>query len=262
VAEAEHTNIWMLPERPARGPRPAYSRAQITEAAVRIADAEGLDAASMRRIAAEIGTGAMSLYRYVPSRSDLVELMADHVLGEVETPERPSGDWRADLTLLAQRMRAMLLRHPWMCGLRRRPGFGPNQLRLVEFGCQVLDFGQPIDDILLAYTMLNGYIDQAVGEQMVWLDEERRSGLRRQDWMTRNVPYVRKILESGEHPMFARIVRDAVQPHMDDDRRFQCGLERVLDCVAALLPPEAGGPGREPSGAPPDTRSQTARRYG
>ncbi|MBW8704526.1 hypothetical protein MBT84_33500 [Streptomyces sp. MBT84] len=60
--------IWARPERAGRGPKPAYSRADIADAAVRIADAEGLDAVSMRRVAAELGCGTMSLYNYVPAR--------------------------------------------------------------------------------------------------------------------------------------------------------------------------------------------------
>jgi AcrR family transcriptional regulator len=252
VADTDHVNIWMLPERPPRGPRPAYSRAQITEAAVRIADAEGLDAASMRRIAAEIGTGAMSLYRYVPSRSDLIELMVDRVLGEMELPERPSGDWRADVTLLAGRQRAMLLRHPWMLGLRRRPGFGPNQLRLIEFGCRALDFGQPIDDILAAYTMLSGYVEQAVADQLTGIEEHNRTGLSREDVMARNSAYVNHILASGEYPMFSRIIRDAVQMHMSDDQRFHYGLDRVMTCMAAIIPSDE----HPPAAAAPTARTR------
>jgi len=233
----EHVSIWMLPERPARGPRPTYSRGQITEAAVRIADAEGLDAASMRRIAAEIGTGAMSLYRYVPSRDDLIELMIDHVLGELDLPERPSGDWRADLTLLAERNRAMRLRHPWFSEAdRARPSFGPNALRTVEFSAGTLDVGIPIDDILVLVGLVNGYVDNSVRQELGWRDEQRRSGMSREKWMFRTSPYVRRLVESGEHPMFTRIVRDARQPHMGFDAAFRYGLERVLDCIEAALP--------------------------
>ena len=128
----ERASIWSVPERQGRGPRPAYSRAQITEAAVRIADAEGLDAASMRRIAADLGTGAMSLYRYVPSRDDLIELMVDHVLLEAGIPDRPTGDWRADLTLVAENTRRIWRAHPWLAGLRRpRATFGPSVVTAV-----------------------------------------------------------------------------------------------------------------------------------
>ena len=141
--ENDYTNIWLRPQRPARGPRPAYSRAQITELAVRVADAEGLAAASMRRIAAEIGTGAMSLYRYVPGRDDLIELMVDHVTGELDLPEVPSGNWRADLTLFAERSRAVRLRHPWVQDVRPlRYSFGPNQLRVLEEFTRARDDGR------------------------------------------------------------------------------------------------------------------------
>ncbi|GAA2440420.1 TetR/AcrR family transcriptional regulator C-terminal domain-containing protein [Actinomadura vinacea] len=233
-----YVNIWMRPERPSRGPRPAYSRAQITETAVRIADAEGLEAASMRRIAAEIGTGAMSLYRYVPGRDDLIQLMVDHVMGELDPPDRPSGDWRADLTLLAGRSRAMRLRHPWLSEAQHgRPSFGPNELRVLEFGVGALDLGLPIDDMLVLFGLVMGYVDSAVQDELAWEKEHRRSGLSKEGWMGRSAPYVHQLINSGEHPMLTRIVRDARQPHMGSEAAFRHGLERVLDCVQAALPP-------------------------
>ncbi len=126
MGDGRRGSIWSIPEGQGRGSRPAYSRAQITGAAIRIADADGLDAASMRRIAADLGTGAMSLYRYVPSRDDLIELMIDHVLLEADVPERPTGDWRADLTLIAENTRRMWLRHPgWPACSGRAPRSGP-----------------------------------------------------------------------------------------------------------------------------------------
>src|SRR5262245_25957268 len=105
--------IWARPDRAGRGPRPAHSRAAIAAAAVRIADAEGLDAVSMRRLAAELGAGATSLYRYVARKDDLLDLMVDAVVGEGPPPAAPSGDWRADLREIAYSTRALILRHPW-----------------------------------------------------------------------------------------------------------------------------------------------------
>jgi AcrR family transcriptional regulator len=229
--------IWMRQERPARGPRPAYSRAQITAAAIRIADAEGLEAASMRRVAAEIGAGTMSLYRYVPRREDLIQLMIDAVIGELDLPERPSGDWRADLTLIAHGERALGLRHPWLTVLRRvRPMFGPNTLRLLEFGGGALDgFGLSIDEMMSLYGLLDGYVQNSVRDQLGWVEEERLTGLSMEQWMINSAPYVRRLIESGEYPIFERIVRDARQPHMDHDARFRYGLDRVLDSIAAGL---------------------------
>ncbi|MEU5883011.1 TetR/AcrR family transcriptional regulator [Spirillospora sp. NPDC047279] len=232
----EYANIWMRPERPARGPRPAYSRAQITETAIRVADAEGLDAASMRRIAAEMGAGAMSLYRYVPSRDDLIELMVDHVHGEQDLPDRPTGDWRADLSRVAEESRAMWLRHPWLISLHRgRPAFGPRQLKIIEFAAGALDVGPSVDEILILLDILNGYIERTVRAELMWAEEARRTGMGEFDWMARSGPYIRRILDSGDYPMFTRIVVDARQPHLRPDERFRDGLEKVLDAVGASI---------------------------
>jgi AcrR family transcriptional regulator len=232
-----HVSIWSVPERQGRGPRPAYSRAQITEAAIRIADAEGLEAASMRRIAAELGTGAMSLYRYVPSRDDLIELMVDHSLLETDIPERPSGDWRADLTLIAENTRAVWLRHPWLAGLvRPRATLGPNRLRLLEFAFGALDVGIPIDDMLTLLDMLNGYVERTVRGEIEWMREAEQSGMTPERWMMQSGPYVRELLDSGRYPMFKRIVMDARLPHMTIEDQFRYGLGRVLDCIASALP--------------------------
>lgn len=233
-AANQAVNIFAVPERQGRGPRPAYSRARITEAAVRIADADGLEAASMRRIAADLGTGAMSLYRYVPSRDDLIELMYDHVVGTLDVPAAPTGDWRADLRLVARTTREMWLAHPWVADLHRpRPAFGPNQLRIMEFAFGALDVGVPVDDIITLVNMLNGYVTTTVRAEIEWERERRRSGLTMQDWMRQSGPYVRRLLDAGEHPMFTRVVKEAALPHMPPEEQFAYGLERVLDCIAS-----------------------------
>ncbi|MGW4958442.1 TetR/AcrR family transcriptional regulator [Nonomuraea sp. NPDC004186] len=243
MTDAEYVSIWMRPERPARGPKPVYSRAQITEAAVRIADAEGLEAATMRRIAAEIGAGAMSLYRYVPSRDDLVELMADQVMGEIDVTGMPSGDWRADLTRYADGLRAMWLRHPWISTVQRSlPSFGPNQLLLIERLMGVLDAFVSIDENLGLIAMLNGYIEGTVREEISSAREFRRSGLSESEWMARSYPYIDRLVKSGEYPIFTKIVMEARQPHLSRDDQLRYGLQRVLDCIAAALPPTAGSP--------------------
>jgi AcrR family transcriptional regulator len=237
VTDAEYVNIWMWPERPARGPKPAYSRDQITDAAVRIADAEGLEAATMRRIAAEIGAGAMSLYRYVPSRDNLIELMADRLQGEIDVEGMPSGDWRADLTRYADGLRAMRLRHPWIATVQQSlPSFGPNQLLLIERLMGVLDAFVPIDENLGLIAMLNGYVEGTVREENSAAEAVRRSGLSEPEWMARSGPYVDRLVKSGKHPILTKIVMEARRPHLSRDDQFRHGLQRVLDCIAAALP--------------------------
>jgi len=243
VAE-QHVSIWMRAENAERsgpGRRPGYSRRQIVESAVRIADAEGLDAATMRRIGQELGTGAMSLYRYVPRRDDLIDLMLDAVLGEVELPERPGGDWRADLALVAHQTRAAGLRHPWQATLARRPTLGPNLLRIYDFSLAALDgFGLHVDEMISLCGMVGDYVASAVRDEIGWLDQARHTGLDRAQWMAQYVgPYVRQVVESGRYPMFNRAIREGRIAHLPPDERFQYGLDRVLNGVAAALVPPA-----------------------
>jgi AcrR family transcriptional regulator len=236
VTDSEYVNIWMRPERPAAGRKPTYSRAQITEAAVRIADAEGLEAATMRRIAAEIGTGAMSLYRYVPSRDDLVELMADHLMGEIDITGIPSGDWRADLTRYANGLRAMWLRHPWVATVHRSlPSFGPNQLLLIERVMGALDAHVSIDENLRLMAMLNSHIEGAVREEISTAEEVRRSGLTESEWMARSFPRIHQLVNSGKYPIFTKIVTESHQPHLSRDDQFRNGLAHILDYIAVAL---------------------------
>ncbi|MEV4256320.1 TetR/AcrR family transcriptional regulator [Spirillospora sp. NPDC049652] len=242
MADEAAISIWMRPEgheRSGPGRRPGYSREQVTRAAVRIADAEGLDAATMRRIAGELGTGAMSLYRYVPRRDDLFDLMIDLAVGEIDLPDRPSGDWRGDLTLLASQIRAAGLRHPWLIALLTgRPTLGPNLLRVHEFALGAFDgTGLDIDDIAGFVGMVNDYVHSAVRREIGWLEEARRSGLEPARWKRDYMgPYVQQIVESGAFPMFNRSLLDSRTTRLAPEERFRHGLDRILDAIAALIP--------------------------
>jgi AcrR family transcriptional regulator len=122
----------------ARGRPPAYTRDQVVQAAIRVADAEGLAAVTMRRVATEIGAGAMSLYTYVPTRDRLLDLMVDRV-GADTRPIEITGDWRADLLALAGAQRALMLAHPWLpAALPNRQLTGTNTLAYLERGLAAL----------------------------------------------------------------------------------------------------------------------------
>ena len=147
----------MRPERSGVG-RPAHwSRREITEVALRVADADGLEAVSMRRVAAELGTGAASLYRYVETREDLLDLMTDATAEEYEHAP-PTGDWLADLIAFGGQARAVFRRHRWLAGLvMTRPVMGPNGIGLMEHFLTLLQ-GHPasIAAKMEAFGMLNG----------------------------------------------------------------------------------------------------------
>ena len=235
--------VWMLPDRPARGPKPAHSRDEIAAAAIKIADADGLDAVTMRRVAAEVGCGTMTLYRYVPTKDHLLDLMIDATAGERELP-RLCGEWRADLRAIACFQRATLLRHPWLARLQSsRPSFGPNTLRNLEHGASILTgLGLTIDEMMIMLNSLMAFVLGVVVGELAEQEAQRRTGLTTQQWQAWMSPYIRKLMATGQYPMFNRIIADASLPHNENraEEGFQLGLDRILDGIAAGLP---AGPG-------------------
>jgi AcrR family transcriptional regulator len=151
---------------PQRRPR-GLSRAGIVAAAIAIADAEGTEAVSMRRIARDLQVGAMSLYWYVESREELHQLMVESVQGEIEAPA-PSGDWRADLRAYAGNARAAMLRHPWTVDFfGSGPPSGPNNARNAERLLAALD-GHGLDTVTAMWVLmtLSTYVLGAVQREI------------------------------------------------------------------------------------------------
>ena len=124
-------SIWERPEPGTR--RPRHTREQIATAALAIADREGFEAVSMRRVAAELGAGTMTLYHYVRTKDDLVELMDDAIMGEVLIPdgELPA-TWREAMRAIARRSHGAFVRHPWALEALRGARGGPNGMRHFE----------------------------------------------------------------------------------------------------------------------------------
>src|SRR6202051_1092277 len=130
--------IWTRPERSARGPSPEHSRAEIAAAGITLADASGLGAVTMRSAAAAVGTAPASLYRYVATRDELVELMADQVYGEFSYAPT-SGQPVADLLALAREARRLYHRHPWLRDVPAAGGLpGPNAVAFIEHALAAL----------------------------------------------------------------------------------------------------------------------------
>ncbi len=226
--EATPALVWTR-ERPSPR-RQAPSVEQIVARAITIADTEGLDALSMRRVAGDLGSGTASLYRYVTNRDELLDLMIDTVRGEGEQ-STPTGDWRADLTSIAHAMRAGLLRHPWLAGeLTGRPTLGPNSLRATETALAAAM--ARTDDITLATRIVDtvrAYVFGAVATELADSHAHRRSGLTKDQWQASVAPYMRQIIDSGDYPLLARRVVEA-EPDSAADR-FEFGLACVLDGV-------------------------------
>lgn len=126
-------SIWTRPDRRSRGPVPQHSRAEIVAVATALADQGGLPAVSMRAVAAALDTGAGSLYRYLSSRDDLLDLMVDAALGGLPLDRPLTGDWLDDLVDLARDQLVLYRRHPWLVEASRRPvAFGPQTVNFFE----------------------------------------------------------------------------------------------------------------------------------
>jgi AcrR family transcriptional regulator len=126
-------SVWTRDDKQEAGPQP-LSRESIVAAAIEIADTDGLEAVSIRRLATKLGARPMSLYSHIERKGDLIDLMVDEVMGLAILPDPPpSDDWREDLRRIAQRTREATRAHPWMIATAfRRPFIGPNALRHID----------------------------------------------------------------------------------------------------------------------------------
>jgi AcrR family transcriptional regulator len=227
--------LWARPQPPRRQAR--YTRDEIAATAVRVADAEGIDAVSMRRVAAELGAGTMTLYHYVSTKDDLLTLVFDAVVAENLVPpeELPKG-WRDGLTAIATRTRSAFRRHPWIFGIVDQPTLGPNGVRHFEQSLEVAsraraDFAGQLD------------IVTAVDEYVFGFCFRERETLRYlsvpADAFEREFAYVFDMMkEYGQGFLSSRIARDGraellaqFRKHLLDDDRFERNLGRLLDGI-------------------------------
>jgi AcrR family transcriptional regulator len=239
--EAPGALIWTLPEPPGR-PTTSLSRGRILAAALAVADAAGARALTMRRIAAELGSSTpMSLYRYVGSKDGLVDLMIDAVYGEVELPDAPSGDWRADVEELALRTWEVIGRHLWFGELiHTRPPVGPNALRYFDYRFAALEpLGADANTMSRITAAVDGHL---FGAALQLAEENRmrgRTGIA-SDAELRSAaePILAPVLQEGGHPAFARWFADHDPAALADNVEWV--LSCLLDGIAARLAPGNG----------------------
>jgi AcrR family transcriptional regulator len=238
--------IWIRPE--PTGRRAPRSRDDIAEAAVAVADADGLEAVSMRRVASELGLGTMSLYHYVRSKGELLDLMGDWIMGGqlVDDADLRRG-WREGLTAIARATRANFERHPWMGGaMSPRPSTipGPNALRHVDQSlAAVADLGLDVRGQMEIIGVVDDYvIGFVVRSQRVAEQEEGLAADTIAEWMDKAFGHLRSQIESGEFPHLqgALEANRAAGGHDEDlgrmassEERFERGLELLLDGIEA-----------------------------
>ncbi|NBE51833.1 TetR/AcrR family transcriptional regulator C-terminal domain-containing protein [Streptomyces boluensis] len=244
-------------KRPSPAPEPGQEQDQdqelsldrIVRAAVEIADAEGLPALSMRGVAARLGVAAMSTYRYVPSKEDLVLHMADAAFGEESCPVGAPEDWRTRVELGARTLWSLYRKHPWLAqlGSLTRPLLVPNLMVHGEWILSALD-GHGLDPTTLfdIHVLIYSHVQGLAAHLELEAHAEATTGQSDEQWMDSRAPDLRALAESGRFPTFAKVVggfEDGYDLRLDT--LFEFGLTALLDGLAPLVEGREGGRRRD-----------------
>jgi AcrR family transcriptional regulator len=232
--------IWTQPEPGKRAPR--LSRDQIAAAALKVADAEGFAAVSMRRVAQELEAGTMSLYHYVRTKEDLVALMDDVLMGQVilDDTRVPAG-WRMGLSAIAARTHAVFTAHPWAVSSLRGAAPGPNAMRhfeqslstLKDTHCtpaQKLVILASVDDFVFGNIQRSGESVYARTSCEPDLEEARRATLAfgQQQLATGEFPHTRALLRGADDEAAWAVLAQSTS----SAERFAIGLDCLLMGIA------------------------------
>lgn len=216
------------------------TRDRIVEAGIRIADTQGLDAVSMRSIAAELDLSTMSLYRYVASKEDLVLWMTDAAFGEAVLPAVPPDGWRARLAFAARLQWSLYRRHPWLSQVitLTRPLPLPNLMPHGEWALAAIDgLGLDAEAMLHVHITLFGYVRGVAMNLESEARAQAETGLDESEWMDSQAAAFRQIAAAHSASTFARVVEElSVDGYdLDLDRLFEFGLEPLLDGFERMI---------------------------
>ncbi|MEV7565070.1 TetR/AcrR family transcriptional regulator C-terminal domain-containing protein [Streptomyces tanashiensis] len=221
---------------------PALTQARIVRAALELADSEGLNALTMRRLATVLDTSAMALYRHVPGKGELVRLMADEACGEVPLGPVP-GHWRPGLERAARWLREVYARHRWMAQAMAsftRPVASPNAMAYTEWVLAVLwetplTSSQKLHTHLTLFAFVQGLALADDLEEQARLD----TGLSDGEWMEQNEPRFDAMQSGRPYPLLDALTRDGGF-ELSLESLFEFGLRRTLDGVAAMIDETSG----------------------
>ncbi|MFF2789547.1 GntR family transcriptional regulator [Streptomyces sp. NPDC058049] len=224
---------------PAPDTEPELTVERIVRAAVEIADAEGLAALSMRGVAARLGVAAMSTYRYVPSKEDLILLMADAAFGEESYPAEAPAHWRARVEVGARTLWGLYRKHPWLARISplTRPLLLPNLLVHGEWMLAALD-GRGLDPTTLfdIHVLLYSHVQGLAVHLELEADAEAATGQSEDQWMDSRAPVLQELVDSGRFPTFAKVVGSFEDGYdLRLDALFDLGLRALLDGLTPVV---------------------------
>ena len=226
--------MWEMDEKATRGPKPALTLDRLVAAAIDIADAEGLESVSMRRIAEALGVGTMSLYRYVPGKAELLDLMLDRVIGPPDVDELGPG-WRNALEAMGRDMWKLYTDHPWLPFVdQSRPLLGPNSFAGLELILRSLtDCDLSDKEKINAISMIEAYAASMARTHNSAEMAEKRTGVSSDEFWETQAPVLDKALSTGQFPTLAALSDDAFTAYGEE--LFEFGLRCMLDGVEVML---------------------------
>lgn len=258
--------LWGLAEEPSRGPRQGLSVGEVVEAAVALADAGGLEAVSMRKVAARLDVSAMSLYTYVPGKRELLDLMLDHCLAELVAEPIAGGRWRDRMATLARSWLAFHRRHPWVLAVSAsRPLLGPNETAVFERCLEIVDgLGLPGPRMARLVEVVASFVRGAAHAVVDAEAAEGATGLSDDDWWTARAPLLEELVVdwAGRFPTVTRVGREqAFDPVADPAwptdvaytvgqalATFEVGLDLMLDGIEGFVAAHGSEEGHTPGG--------------
>ena len=242
MAEARRTIDLLWFEEPAsrRGRKKGLTVGQVVDAAITLADDEGLDAVSMRRVAQELGVVPMTLYTYVPDKAALLDLMLDAVYLRMPREDTSPASWRERLAAVAEDNRLLYDQHPWAAGLpQSRPPLGPGLMAKYEHELRAFDGAGLADgETDAALTYLLGFVQasaRAAADARAAAECSRRSD---HEWWAENGPLLAKVFDPETYPTAVRVGAAAgaeLGGAFEPGHAYAFGLERVLDGLGVLI---------------------------
>lgn len=223
--------LWGAVPESTRGPRPGLTVERIVGAAIRLADAQGLTALSMRNLASALEVGTMTLYRYVPGRAELVALMVEQVQGPGEPLDEGLG-WRERVTAHARGEWELYRRHPWVLQMEQgRPLLGPRAMEATEIALRAYDGTglsprERVSMVLLVSSFVSGLARGGVESTTA----AAVTGISDEEWWGAHAPY----MDTGvtdRYPLLVEAGNTGAWEHEAQETYFAEGLERILDGI-------------------------------
>lgn len=232
--------LWGTKPAPTRGRKPGMTVRAIVAKAIELADAEGLGALSMRRVADALDVGTMSLYRYLPGKTELYELMLDTVMGENGQPEPDPAGWRASLANFARGSLAGYRRHPWLLEASITRGMmGPNQTAALDAVLRMISgIGLTNGQMMAVVGLVTSYVHGRARQLADTARAEQRSGVSDEQFWRDFAPLLGEHLDGERFPALAAVWHDDELTWEDE---FEFGLDRVLDGIEAFVNDKGSG---------------------